>query len=415
VKHKGLKSFLKGVIIVFGLAIGIEAFAIYGLPALGLEISDVVTYVSDILDGITNGSTVEAASSPNHKLSNGPMEGQGTLQNSTNLDNPENTGEEYEFDTTTYPYRAILSENEQSVYNQIYANALNYNTDSFTLVNSLSEDELCDTMNAVFNDHPELFWLNTSYKYGYNQSGQVVQVKLSYGISEENLETAKTAFDTVVASIVEGANAYSTEIEKELYIHDAICELCTYDTDADLNQSAYSCLVSGSTVCAGYARSFQVVCQEAGLTCYYLTGTADGGDHAWNIVYIDGNFYNVDVTWDDSISESYGSSVYTYFNLTDSAISSDHTRSTLSSYLPACTSTDMSYTNVYGSTVEIDNITNNGGGQLTDGNFTIEEPKEPIMDWKQESAPGSAEPVHAEPGNGDPGQAGPGQNFNQGF
>lgn len=70
----------------------------------------------------------------------------------------------------------------------------------------------------------------------------------------------------------------------------------------------------------------------------------------------------------------------------------DHTRSTLAAQLPSCTATAMSYTNVYGSTVEKSDI-NNNGGQLTDGNFTIDKPAEPIMDWREEAPNGPAKNI----------------------
>ncbi len=380
-RKRGFKKFLKGVIISFTIALFIEG---------GLLIWGNISYVK---------ASISMLSRPEVAVdsSKGPMEGEQTLATTDELEDPENTGSELSFDATTYPYRELLNEREQAVYNQVYSNALDYNTEAFTLTETLTSDELIETMNCVYNDHPELFWLNTSYQYGYNSSNEIVKVQLSYGISKSNLDSAKTAYNNAIENIVSGASSYESEIEIELYVHDAICELATYNSNAELNQSAYSALVNGSTVCAGYARAFQNVCQELGLTCYYLTGTADGGDHAWNIISIDGNFYNVDLTWDDSISESYGSSVYTYFNLTDSEIGVDHSRSTLSANLPACTSTEMSYTNVYGTTIEIDDIDNQSGNQLTDGNFTIHAPAEPIIDWHD--GPSGNNPINSAPSN----------------
>jgi hypothetical protein len=380
-RKRGFKKFLKGVIISFTIALFIEG---------GLLIWGNISYVK---------ASISMLSRPEVAVdsSKGPMEGEQTLATTDELEDPENTGSELSFDATTYPYRELLNEREQAVYNQVYSNALDYNTEAFTLTETLTSDELIETMNCVYNDHPELFWLNTSYQYGYNSSNEIVKVQLSYGISKNNLDSAKTTYNNVIENIVSGASSYESEIEIELYVHDAICELATYNSNAELNQSAYSALVNGSTVCAGYARAFQNVCQELGLTCYYLTGTADGGDHAWNIISIDGNFYNVDLTWDDSISERYGSSVYTYFNLTDSEIGVDHTRSTLSANLPACTSTEMSYTNVYGATIEIDDIENQSGSQITDGNFTIQAPPEPIIDWHD--GPSGNNPINSAPSN----------------
>lgn len=392
-KKSRLKAFMKGMLIVFTLTL------IIGGAMCAWEYFSLNTVtISQLANSFVSDEKPE-----------GPMEGEPELLTTDDLSEPENTGDSISFDAATYPYRQLLNSTQQAVYNQIYANAMAYNTETFTTVSELTTDELCDTMNSVFYDHPEIFWLNTSYKYGLNSSNKVVQVQLSFGISQDDLNTAKDAYNSAIATIVSGASEYTSEIEKELYVHDAICSLASYDSSSALNQSAYSALVNGSTVCAGYARAFQNVCQELGLTCYYVTGTSNGEGHAWNIISIDGDFYNVDVTWDDSISEKYGSSVYPYFNLTDEKISNDHTRSTLSSRLYSCTATAMSYTNVYGSTIEIDDITNDNNRPITDGNFTIKEPADPIVEWRhpgKNSAPSEAPsdvPSEA-PGNTPPGE-----------
>ena len=97
-----------------------------------------------------------------------------------------------------------------------------------------------------------------------------------------------------------------------------------------MNQSAYSALVNGRTVCAGYARAFQYLLQQMDIPCYYCTGYA-GEAHAWNIVALDDGYYNVDVTWDDSDGGRYD-----YFNKTDTDYADSHIRQELSVYLPPC-------------------------------------------------------------------------------
>ena len=233
-------------------------------------------------------------------------------------------------------YVNLLSQDELDVYKQVYSALLSHDETLFDLDTPLSEEALEDTMNAIFNDHPELYWANTSYKYAVDSSGIVHKIKLSYGISSTDLQFVKNSFNDVVSDIVSGANQYSSDLDKERYIYDRICSMNTYNASNTLSQSAYSALTTGSSVCAGYARAFQLICLEVGIPCYYVTGTSRGQNHAWNIVQIDGIYYNVDLTWDDCIGEITGSNSYYYFNKNDIYFASDHARSYLSAQLMSC-------------------------------------------------------------------------------
>ncbi len=235
-----------------------------------------------------------------------------------------------------YIYNTVLNEEQQQVYNQVYGNIIAFNENVFKLVTPLSHDDLYITMNAVYNDHPELFWVNTSYKYGYNKSNLVIQLKLSYCISKDALASATIAFNNSINNIVDKAAVFPTDLERERAIHDMICDLATYNSVNPNHQSAYSALVEGTSVCAGYSRAFQLSCQKLGIVCYYVTGVANGEEHAWNIVRIGGNYYNVDITGDDTINETLNTHSYQYFNVTDGQIAHNHIRSELSAKLPAC-------------------------------------------------------------------------------
>ena len=130
--------------------------------------------------------------------------------------------------------------------------------------------------------------------------------------------------------IVAGAQNLPDPYAKEKFVHDALLERISYNARAEMNQSAYSALVNGETVCAGYARAFQNISQQLGIPCYYCTGFA-GESHAWNIVALDDGYYNVDTTWDDTDGGNYD-----YFNKTDEDYARSHIRQELSIYLPPC-------------------------------------------------------------------------------
>ena len=120
------------------------------------------------------------------------------------------------------------------------------------------------------------------------------------------------------------------DYEKEKYVHNRLLDLVQYQSGAPMSQSAYSALVNGKTVCAGYSRAFQYLMQQLGIPCYYCTGYS-GENHAWNIVYLYGEYYNVDLTWDDTEPATFD-----FFNKTDEDYAPTHVRRGLAQKLPAC-------------------------------------------------------------------------------
>lgn len=284
------------------------------------------------------------------------------------------TGEGLSFSAEEYPYYQMLSENQQSVYRQIYANAQNL-TEKFAPEKTVSASDVKIAFEAVIGDHPEMFWLETGYSSKYLVNGQCVEIDLKYNSTADDLESAKQRFDAAAQNLITGADSLDSNYEKEKYVHDALASAVTYDLTADMNQSAYSALVNGKSVCAGYARAYQYLLQQLGIPCYYCTGYS-GGDHAWNIVKLEDGYYNVDVTWDDAAAIRYD-----YFNKTDADFASTHVRQNLSVYLPACNGTAYRQENTTGAagtgqpseaggaTPDPDAGTTPSGGQ-TDGSVT---------------------------------------------
>lgn len=321
------------------------------------------------------------------------------------------TGEGLSFSAEEYPYYQMLSENQQSVYRQIYANAQNL-TEKFAPEKTVSASDVKTAFEAVIGDHPEMFWLETGYSSKYLTNGQCVEIDLKYNSTADDLESAKQRFDAAAQNLITGAASLDSNYEKEKYVHDALASAVTYDLTADMNQSAYSALVNGKSVCAGYARAYQYLLQQLGIPCYYCTGYS-GGDHAWNIVKLEDGYYNVDVTWDDAAAIRYD-----YFNKTDADFASTHVRQNLSVYLPACNGTAYRQENTTGAagtgqpseaggaTPDPDAGTTPSGGQ-TDGSVTdpgqqgdgTQEPEQPGSSFSDYINPDPQEPLRYPSGN----------------
>ena len=243
------------------------------------------------------------------------------------------TGDGLDFDPLMYPYYSMLDDQSKHLYRQIYANALAFNDDFRAVESDVTKAQVSNAFMAVFNDHPELFYLDTKFSAGYRGSGDCLELKLYFNALANDPDTTKAQFEAAASQI---SSAGGSPYETEKAVHAALADNNIYSLGAPYNQSGYSALVNGSTVCAGYSRAFQYACQLAGIPCYYCTGYA-GESHAWNIICLDGDFYNVDVTWDDTDSSpAYN---YKWFNKTDDDYGTTHIRKDLSVYLPPCNGT----------------------------------------------------------------------------
>lgn len=262
------------------------------------------------------------------------------------------TGEGIDFSSESYPYYSMLDNTLKQVYRQVYANALELNT-SFTPVAAVTVEQAKNVVEAVYNDHPELFWLDAGFSAKYLGTGICVELTLEYNDTVNDLKTAEQDFAACAEEILSGARELESNYEKEKYIHDALVQIVEYDRAAEMNQSAYSALVLGKSVCAGYARAFQYLMQQLGIPCYYCTGYA-GEDHAWNIVKQGSIYRNVDVTWDDT-----DPSTYDYYNKSDSEYAATHRRTGLAVYLPACADVVQSENAETGSSIVDDHINPN--------------------------------------------------------
>ena len=266
------------------------------------------------------------------------LEGYGNLIGVEDLSSLEDSHVDYsnyKFDSTYNYYYGLLSNDGKELYRQVYANASKLKK-SFVPKVSINYKDIDIVMNALYNDNPELFYLDNSYSYRYISSGRCVHITLKYNDLINNLDANKSKFNNSINNIVRGANKYKSIYDKEKYVHDTLIRKIRYDKNSKYNQSAYSALVNNSSVCAGYSKAFQLIMNKLGMPTYYVTGYA-GENHAWNIIKLGNGYYNVDLTWDDGRSISYN-----YFNVTDSKMS-DHSRSDLSKYLPKCNSTTYAY------------------------------------------------------------------------
>jgi hypothetical protein len=177
------------------------------------------------------------------------------------------------------------------------------------------------------------------YVYANYNDSSVTSSKVQ---SMENaLKSARSKF----VSSIDTRNKSKYEIE--LTVHDALVkkvqygELSSSAGGKNICHTAYGALVDSVAVCDGYSSAFLYVLDYYGIEARIVTGDAGGG-HAWNVVQLDNDWYEVDTTWDDATDQKY--IFYTYFNITTQTMDKGRTRDTLGSYQPVANGTKYAYT-----------------------------------------------------------------------
>ena len=114
--------------------------------------------------------------------------------------------------------------------------------------------------------------------------------------------------------VLEGMNQWQIALS----LHDYLVANTIYDESLTI-RTGYDLLIKGTTVCSGYAALYQDLMNRAGIPC--ISVTSEPMEHVWNLVCIDGQWYHVDVTWDDPSPDTYGLVSHKYFLVTDAEIS----------------------------------------------------------------------------------------------
>ena len=168
-------------------------------------------------------------------------------------------------------------------------------------------------------DHPEIFWA-TGFKYRYYENSGNLIFLPEYLFEKAKIREHQKAMASRVEKLVRPAKSMS-ELEKEKYVHDFICQNVRYDKlKKSYSHEIIGPLGQGVGVCEGIAKS---VNPEKGIKYR----------HTWNIVKIGGTYYHLDATFDNSLGDE--EIRYDYFNLDDKNIFRDH--EPLIAPAPSCT------------------------------------------------------------------------------
>lgn len=253
-----------------------------------------------------------------------------------------------------------LNADEKAVYDQLVAAAVRF-TPSVDLCRDVTKDQLKKICNIMYIEENDLYYLTDEYEISRN-ADIVNTVYLTYLYDRQTVERMNAEIDVKLQQILDRVTPDMNDIEKIRTFHDRIIYDCVYSSFGDYAYTPYGALVQGSAVCEGYARAFAMLCNKAGIENVFACGTvssedSNGEQHMWNMVKVNGSWYNIDVTADDPNAPEgqdflgYDYIQYNYFMFPSSQLSSSRDKIEVDTSLytvPEATSMGANYFVYYG-------------------------------------------------------------------
>ena len=257
----------------------------------------------------------------------------------------------YEFDTKYFIKK--LDEKMLDCFLQMYDAVQHFDvTARFT--ETLPSDDL-DTLMFLLNyDCPELIQLNGDYSPIYTDETEenVSGVYFTYNMSEEDFNIHTDELQMFFENLKVDTDAMD-ELEKEKYVYDMIFRECVYDDENAYSGTVWGTLINHIGRCEGICKSFMWCMRELDIECMCVSGipkwetSARYSGHSWNIVRINDEYYQLDLTI-DNVKERFlddNHANYGFFNVTDDF--NNQTHEIYAFYenigVPVCDSEEMNY------------------------------------------------------------------------
>lgn len=218
---------------------------------------------------------------------------------------------DYTFENFNYKISYVPYNKEELI--DIYFNVLNNGYNEFTFYCPKEYKSCTKDVESIGNDSKLMSNIN-NYVHPYN-SFKTIKTKVSSN-NEITLEIQKKYSEEKINKINELVNNVISELDlnniddltKIERIHNYILNHTVYDKNTknfDIN-SAYGSLIEGHAVCSGYADAFSIF-----MNIYKIPNIrVSSENHLWNLVYINGKWLHIDLTWDDSENNKYDNNYF---------------------------------------------------------------------------------------------------------
>lgn len=127
-----------------------------------------------------------------------------------------------------------------------------------------------------------------------------VKLKKEPRYSDSQIDTLNKKVDEIYKENYDSSKNVSENIK---IFHDYIVNHTKYDQSNTTglsnvgSSSAYGVLIDGIGICSGYSDAMQLFLEKMNVKNYRISSST----HEWNLVYVEGAWRHLDLTWDDPI------------------------------------------------------------------------------------------------------------------
>ncbi len=185
----------------------------------------------------------------------------------------------------------------------------------------IQDYDIMTIFSDVMHNSPEFFYADNKLVYRYDRKGYVTSLSFSYHMSRTKRGEATALYEAEISTMVHEVEAVGLSgAEAALYVHDMLIAAYSYDESEEIFD-VYRFLTEKKGVCQAYSLCYMAVLRKLGIPCFMVV--SEEMNHSWNLLEIDGQWYHVDLTYDDPRPDRPGQVYHDHFLLSDTSIFGD--------------------------------------------------------------------------------------------
>lgn len=167
--------------------------------------------------------------------------------------------------------------------------------ESLHVANEVTEVEVRYAIRWVMRDNPDIFWFYNQYHFNQDEK----TISFNYQFSQKSSERIQERINEIVIygfrlPYVKSLSVYEQVVSVYKWL---LCN-CHFLKETETDQNIYDFFLHGASDSIGYAKTAQYLFKLLGIESRLVYGKFVKNkyrEHCWNIVYIEGNPYHIDI------------------------------------------------------------------------------------------------------------------------